>query len=325
MIIMKKGLNIILFLITFLILSGCKNRDVSTFEFSENGFYQELTFYHKDNKIYELKMLNNWEWNKSKLSEEAVTDEVQAHVDKINKINGAKAKISKKDGKVIEKITIDYSKVTIADLENVLPQLYTNASGELKMDQIREYLLKSNLFKETSASNSKSNGQESSTTTTSPTTQADNKQSKLNQADNQQSNANSNPQSSGDFPKNGEATYKLEEIGKTTILQYFFKDDIVYKLIGIYTYNPKLLGTSDEEVVQVLNKDQALYEGVTGIKSTVEKKDGQYIQTVTFDYQTIDWRELYKRDPNRFSAKKPKSLKFSNAAANLVKNGFVKQ
>ena len=325
MIIMKKGLNIILFLITFLILSGCKNRDVSTFEFSENGFYQELTFYHKDNKIYELKMLNTWEWNKSKLSEEAVTDEVQAHVDKINKINGAKAKISKKDSKVIEKITIDYSKVTIADLENVLPQLYTNASGELKMDQIREYLLKSNLFKETSASNSKSNGQESSTTTTSPTTQADNKQSKLNQADNQQSNANSNPQSSGDFPKNGEATYKLEEIGKTTILQYFFKDDIVYKLIGIYTYNPKLLGTSDEEVVQVLNKDQALYEGVTGIKSTVEKKDGQYIQTVTFDYQTIDWRELYKRDPNRFSAKKPKSLKFSNAAANLVKNGFVKQ
>ena len=113
---MKKGLNIILFLITFLILSGCKNRDVSTFEFSENGFYQELTFYHKDNKIYELKMLNTWEWNKSKLSEEAVTDEVQAHVDKINKINGAKAKISKKDGKVIEKITIDYSKVTIADL-----------------------------------------------------------------------------------------------------------------------------------------------------------------------------------------------------------------
>ena len=322
---MKKGLNIILFLITFLILSGCKNRDVSTFELSGNGFYQELTFYHKDNKIYELKMLNTWEWNQLKLSEEAVTDEVQAHVDKINKINGAKAEISKKDGKVIEKVKIDYSKVTIADLENVLPQLYTNASGELKMDQIREYLLKYNLFKETSASNSKSNGQESSTTTTSPTTQADNKKSKLNQADNQQSNANSNPQSSSDFPKNGEATYKLEEIGKTTILQYFFKDDIVYKLIGIYTYNPKLLGKSDEEVVQLLNKDQALYEGVTGIKSTVEKKDGQYIQTLTFDYQTIDWRELYKRDPNRFSAKKPKSLKFSNAAANLVKNGFVKQ
>lgn len=325
MIIMKKGLNIILFLITFLILSGCKNRDVSTFELSGNGFYQELTFYHKDNKIYELKMLNTWEWNQLKLSEEAITDEVQAQVDKINKINGAKAKISKKDGKVIEKITIDYSKVTIADLENVLPQLYTNASGELKMDQIREYLLKYNLFKETSASNSKSSGQESSTTITSPTTQADNKQSKLKQADNQQSNANSNEQNSSHLPKDGEATYKLEEIGKLTILQFFFKNDIVYKLIGIYTYNPKLLGKSDEEVVQLLNKDQALYEGVTGITSSFKKKDGQYIQTVTLDYQTMDWKELHRRNPNQFPGTEPRTVKFSENAANLVKNGFVKQ
>ena len=322
---MKKGLNIIFFLITFLILSGCKNRDVSTFELSGNGFYQELTFYHKDNKIYELKMLNTWEWNQLKLSEEAITDEVQAQVDKINKINGAKAKISKKDGKVIEKITIDYSKVTIADLENVLPQLYTNASGELKMDQIREYLLKYNLFKETSASNSKSSGQESSTTITSPTTQADNKQSKLKQADNQQSNANSNEQNSSHLPKDGEATYKINNPGGSTTLQYFFKDDIVYKQIGIYTYDPKGLGKSDEEVVQFLNKSQALYEGVTGIKYTVEQKDGKYIQTITFDYQTIDWRELYKRAPDRYPAKEPKPLKFSDAAANLVKNGFVKQ
>lgn len=312
---MKKGLNIILFLITFLILSGCKNRDVSTFELSGNGFYQELTFYHKDNKIYELKMLNTWEWNQLKLSEEAITDEVQAHVDKINKISGAKAKISKKDGKVIEKINIDYSKVTIADLKNVLPQLYTNASGELKMDQIREYLLKYNLFKETSASNSKSSGQESSTTTT-PTTQANNTN---------QSNTKSNQKSNNNLPKDGEARYKLEEIGKLTILQFFFKNDIVYKLIGIYTYNPKLLGKSDEEVVQLLNKDQALYEGVTGIKSTVEKKDGQYIQTVTLDYQTMDWKELHRRNPNQFPGTEPKTVKFSENAANLVKNGFVKQ
>ena len=162
-------------------------------------------------------------------------------------------------------------------------------------------------------------------TTTSPTTQADNKQSKLNPADNQQSNGNSNSQISSDFPKDGEATYKLEEIGKTTILQYFFKDDIIYKLIGIYTYDPKGLGKSEEEVVQFLNKDQAFFEGVTGIKTTVEQKDGQYIQTVTIDYQTIDWKELYKRAPDRYPAKKPKPLKFSETVARLLKNGFVKQ
>ena len=155
--------------------------------------------------------------------------------------------------------------------------------------------------------------------------QANNKQSDLKSSDNKQSNANSNSQSSNDFPKDGEAIYKLEEIGKTTILQYFFKDDIIYKLIGIYTYDPKGLGKSDEEVVQFLNKDQAFFEGVTGIKTTVEQKDGQYIQTVTIDYQTIDWRELYKRAPDRYPAKKPKPLKFSEAAAKLLKNGFVKQ
>ena len=146
-------------------------------------------------------------------------------------------------------------------------------------------------------------------TTTAPTTQVASNKQEATEA----------------LPKDGEATYKLEEIGKTTILQYFFKDDIIYKLIGIYTYDPKGLGKSDEEVVQFLNKDQAFFEGVTGIKTTVENKDGKYIQTVTIDYQTIDWRELYKRAPDRYPAKKPKPLKFSETSAKLQKNGFVKQ
>ena len=163
------------------------------------------------------------------------------------------------------------------------------------------------------------------TTTTAPITQANNKQSDHQSSDNKQSNANSNTQNSSNLPKDGEATYKINNPGGSTTLQYFFKDDIVYKQIGIYTYDPKGLGKSDEEVVQFLNKSQDLYEGVTGIKSTVEKKDGKYIQTVTFDYQTIDWRELFKRAPDQYPAKKPKPLKFSEAAAKLVKNGFVKQ
>ena len=160
-----------------------------------------------------------------------------------------------------------------------------------------------------SAGSATETSQAAQATTTAPTTQvASNKQ-----------------EATAALTKDGEATYKLEEIGKTTILQYFFKDDIIYKLIGIYTYDPKGLGKSDEEVVQFLNKDQAFFEGVTGIKTTVEQKDGQYIQTVTIDYQTIDWRELYKRAPDRYPAKKPKPLKFSDAADKLLKNGFVKQ
>ena len=160
-----------------------------------------------------------------------------------------------------------------------------------------------------SAGSATETSQAAQATTTAPTTQVASNKQEATEA----------------LPKDGEATYKLEEIGKTTILQYFFKDDIIYKLIGIYTYDPKGLGKSEEEVVQFLNKDQAFFEGVTGIKTTVEQKDGKYIQTVTIDYQTIDWRELYKRAPDRYPAKKPKPLKFSETAAKILKNGFVKQ
>ena len=162
--------------------------------------------------------------------------------------------------------------------------------------------------------NSLQTSQAAQPTTTTPTTQANNKQSDFKSSDNKQSNANSNAQNSNTLPKDGEATYKIENKGASTTLQYFFKDDIVYNQIGIQTYDPKGLGKSDEEIVQFLNQSQAL-----------EKKDGLYIQTITFDYQTINWRELHKRDPKRFPAEEPKPLKFSNAADNLLKKGFVKQ
>ena len=125
------------------------------------------------------------------------------------------------------------------------------------------------------------------------------------------------------LPKDGVQRFKRIDKGGSTFLIYYFKDDIVYKQIGIYFYNPKGLGKSEEEVVQLLNKSQELYKDVTGIKSTVEKKDGEYIQTVTYDYRTIDWKELHRRDPKQFPATKPKPLKFSEAAAKLQEKGYV--
>ena len=126
------------------------------------------------------------------------------------------------------------------------------------------------------------------------------------------------------LPKDGVQRFKRIDKGGSTFLIYYFKDDIVYKQIGIYFYNPKGLGKSEEEVVQLLNKSQELYKDVTGIKSTVEKKDGEYIQTVIYDYQTIDWKELHRRDPNQFPATKPSPLIFSEVAAKLQEKGYGK-
>ncbi|EFX40062.1 DUF1307 domain-containing protein [Streptococcus peroris] len=126
-----------------------------------------------------------------------------------------------------------------------------------------------------------------------------------------------------DLPKDGVQRFKRIDKGGSTFLIYYFKDDIVYKQMGIYFYNPKGLGKSEEEVVQLLNKSQELYKDVTGIKSTVKKKDGEYIQTVIYNYQTIDWKELHRRDPNQFPATKPKPVKISEAAAKLQEKGYV--
>ena len=93
-------------------------------------------------------------------------------------------------------------------------------------------------------------------TTTAPTTQVASNKQEATEA----------------LPKDGQATYKYEEKGASSTLTYYFKDDIVYKQEAVYTYNPKELGKSDEEVGKFLKKREDLLQGVTGITSTVEKK-----------------------------------------------------
>ena len=107
------------------------------------------------------------------------------------------------------------------------------------------------------------------------TTQANNKQSKLNPANNQQSQEKaadnqqnkekatnnqknkkkSNAQNSSNLPKDGEAVYKLEDNGSTTTLKYYFKDDIVYLQDAVYAFNPKEMGKTEEEIQKLLKKD----------------------------------------------------------------------
>ena len=166
-----------------------------------------------------------------------------------------------------------------------------------------------------SAGSAAQTSQTAQETTTAPTTQANIKESDHESSDNKQSNNN--------LPKDGVQRFKRIDKGGSIFLIYYFKDDIVYKQIGIYFYNPKGLGKSEEEVVQLLNKSQELYKDVTGITSKVEKEDGEYIQTVIYDYQTMDWKELHRRDPNQFPATKPKPVKISEAAAKLQEKGYI--
>ena len=187
--------------------------------------------------------------------------------------------------------------------------------GQIKMNKYLKtsLVLLSSIFvlaacgQNNSAGSAAQSSQTAQETTTAPTTQV---------ASNKQNTTEA-------LPKDGVQRFKRIDKGGSTFLIYYFKDDIVYKQIGIYFYNPKGLGKSEEEVVQLLNKSQELYKDVTGIISKVEKKDGEYIQTVIYNYQTMDWKELHRRDPNQFPATKPKPVKISEAAAKLQEKGYV--
>ena len=146
-------------------------------------------------------------------------------------------------------------------------------------------------------------------TTTAPTTQVASNKQEATEA----------------LPKDGQATYKYEEKGASSTLTYYFKDDIVYKQEAVYTYNPKELGKSDEEVGKFLKKREDLLQGVTGITSTVEKKDGIYIQKATFDYTILDWKELHKRNPKQFPSEDGEPVSYTASVENLLKHGYVKQ
>ena len=175
------------------------------------------------------------------------------------------------------------------------------------------------------------------------TTQANNKQSKLNPAtnnqsqektednqqnkkkSNQQNNTNSKQQSSSTLPKDGEAVYKLEDNGSTTTLKYYFKDDIVYLQDAVYAFKPKEMGKTEEEIQKLLKKRHSIYDGVKGVESTIARKDGIYYHTLKIDYNNIDWKELHKRAPKTFTNENPSALKYSEAVPKLLEDGYVKQ
>ena len=162
-------------------------------------------------------------------------------------------------------------------------------------------------------------------TTTAPTTQANNKPSENQSSDNKQSNANSNQQSNSAIPKDGEAVYKRVKNGRTTTIKYYFKDDIVYLQDAVYAYNPQTMGKTDEEIQRIVKKRHAIYNGVKGIESTVEHKDGIYYLTINVDYKNVDWKELHKRAPETHPDDNPPILKYSEVVPKLRENGYVKQ
>ena len=205
--------------------------------------------------------------------------------------------------------------------------------GQIKMNKYwkTSLVLLSSIFVLAACGQKASNGSTTETTqaaqatTTAPTTQANNKPSENQSSDNKQSNANSNQQSNSAIPKDGEAVYKRVKNGRTTTIKYYFKDDIVYLQEAVYAYNPQTLGKSEEETQQIVKKRHAIYNGVKGIESNIQRKDGIYYLTINVDYKNVDWKELHKRSPETHPDDNPPVLKYSDVVPKLLENGYIKQ
>ena len=205
--------------------------------------------------------------------------------------------------------------------------------GQIKMNKYwkTSLVLLSSIFVLAACGQKASNGSTTETTqaaqatTAAPTTQANNKPSENQSSDNKQSNANSNQQSNSAIPKDGEAVYKRVKNGRTTTIKYYFKDDIVYLQEAVYAYNPQTLGKSEEETQQIVKKRHAIYNGVKGIESNIQRKDGIYYLTINVDYKNVDWKELHKRSPETHPDDNPPVLKYSDVVPKLLENGYIKQ
>ena len=205
--------------------------------------------------------------------------------------------------------------------------------GQIKMNKYwkTSLVLLSSIFVLAACGQKASNGSTTETTqaaqatTTAPTTQANNKPSENQSSDNKQSNANSNQQSNSAIPKDGEAVYKRVKNGRTTTIKYYFKDYIVYLQEAVYAYNPQTLGKSEEETQQIVKKRHAIYNGVKGIESNIQRKDGIYYLTINVDYKNVDWKELHKRSPETHPDDNPPVLKYSDVVPKLLENGYIKQ
>ena len=197
--------------------------------------------------------------------------------------------------------------------------------GQIKMNKYwkTSLVLLSSIFVLAACGQKASNGSTTETTqaaqatTAAPTTQANNKPSENQSSDNKQSNSA--------IPKDGEAVYKRVKNGRTTTIKYYFKDDIVYLQEAVYDYNPQTLGKSEEETQQIVKKRHAIYNGVKGIESNIQRKDGIYYLTINVDYKNVDWKELHKRSPETHPDDNPPVLKYSDVVPKLLENGYIKQ
>lgn len=116
---MKRILTI-LSAILLIFLAGCSSKDGSkTYVLEKSGVKTEITVYYESDKVTKQTTVNTMDYEKMAVTKDELKDVAMPVSEKYQGIDGVEQKIVFDDGKAVETLTIDYTKVDLKKLKDL--------------------------------------------------------------------------------------------------------------------------------------------------------------------------------------------------------------
>ena len=125
---------------------------------------------------------------------------------------------------------------------------------------------------------------------------------------------------------NATKTFEKEQNGiKTTVtFTYIEKEDKVIKqkneVVGEYAKLPEK--KTKEQVKSILDPIVKKYQGIKGIKYTVDYKDDKYIENIEIDFQNLDYEKAKTVFGNNFKDPSKTKISMKQTQERVTKQGF---
>lgn len=124
-------------------------------------------------------------------------------------------------------------------------------------------------------------------------------------------------------------TFVLEETGlKTTqIFTYIEKEDKIIKQVTLSegNYEDFQPGKTKEEIKEMIEPIAKKFEGIKGLKYSIDYKDDSFVETIEIDYENLDYEKAKVALDEEFQdpSKGIVSMKVTEKA--LLEDGYVEQ
>lgn len=122
-------------------------------------------------------------------------------------------------------------------------------------------------------------------------------------------------------------TFVLDKNGlKTTVVYtYIEKEDKVIKQVttneGVYAS----LNRSKEDVQKILDSIAAKYQGIEGIKQSIDYQEDKFVETIEVDYENLDYEKSKVVMGTNFQDPKKVKISLKKSEETLIKAGYQEQ